>query len=89
MKANNPEPDPMKAIAIGADNDPEVGAGINTAAEELLRSLPGITAKNVKTVMSKVKNMRELCDLPLSQLQAILGSEAGKRCYDFMHKGER
>lgn len=79
----------MKAITMGADNDPEVGAGINTAAEELLRSLPGIASKNVKTVMSKVGNVRELCDLTLSQIQAIIGAKDGRACYDFVHKGDR
>ena len=41
LKANNAEPDPTKAIAVGADDDPEVGAGVNAAAEELLRCLSG------------------------------------------------
>jgi len=89
LKANNPEPDPVKAIAIGADDDPDVGAGVNTAAEELLRSIPGISTKNVKSVMKKVNNVRELCNLGLPDIRAILGTEAGKTCYDFIHKGDR
>ena len=89
LKANNAEPDPTKAIAVGADDDPEVGAGINAAAEELLRCLPGITTKNVKYVMSKVNNVRELCGLSLSQVQEVLGVEPGRACFDFMHKGEK
>lgn len=89
LKANNAEPDPTKAIAVGADDDPEVGAGINAAAEELLRCLPGITTKNVKYVMSKVNNVRELCGLSLTQVQEVLGIEPGRACFDFMHKGEK
>ena len=89
LKTNNAEPDPTKAIAVGADDDPEVGAGINAPAEELLRCLPGITAKNVKYVMSKVGNVRELCGLSLTQVQEILGVEPGRACFDFMHKGEK
>ena len=99
LKANNPEPDPTQAIAVGATaadgDDPEVGGGgggggiiINTAAEEVLRCLPGITIKNVKYVMSKVNNMQELCGLSLVQVQDILGVESGRACFDFMHKGE-
>ena len=72
LKANNAEPDPTKAIAVGADDDPEVGAGVNAAAEELLRCLPGITTKNVRYVMNKVNNVRELCGLSLVQVQEIL-----------------
>ncbi|KAJ7088830.1 hypothetical protein B0H15DRAFT_840898 [Mycena belliarum] len=88
LKANMPEPDPRQAVAIGAEEDPDAGAGVNAAAEELLRCLPGITAKNVKYVSSKVRNVRELCDMSLSEVQAILGIEPGKACWEFMHRGE-
>ncbi|KAL0062171.1 DNA repair protein RAD16 [Marasmius tenuissimus] len=89
LKKERAEPDPVKAIAIGADEDPEAGAGVNAAAEELLRSFPGITGKNVKFVMSKIRNVRELCEMDLSQVQGILGVEPGKACHEFLHKGER
>ncbi|KAJ8703445.1 DNA repair protein RAD16 [Pleurotus ostreatus] len=88
LKQANPEPDPVKAISVGAEDDAELGAGINSAAEELLRSLPGITAKNVHYVMSKAKNVREFCGLCLGQVQEILGNEPGKLCWEFMHRGE-
>lgn len=88
MKANNPEPDPIKAISLGADNDPEVGAGVNSAAEEVLRSLPGITTKNYKAVMAKVRSIKELCELDSEQMKRILGAEAGKACYEFIHRGD-
>jgi DNA excision repair protein ERCC-4 len=86
---NNLEPDPTKAVTIGAEEDPEVGAGANAAAEEVLRCLPGITAKNVKYVMSKVHSVRHLCEMEISQVQEILGVEPGKACWEFMHQGER
>ena len=89
LKALQPEPDPLKAIVVGAEEDPDAGAGINTAAEELLRTLPGVTAKNVKHVMGKVKSVKELCELELKEVQQILGVEPGKACWDFIHKGER
>ncbi|KAJ7458574.1 hypothetical protein FB451DRAFT_1273486 [Mycena latifolia] len=87
LKANMPEPDPRQAIAVGADEDPEAGAGVNAAAEELLRCLPGITAKNVKYVSTKIRNVRELCDMTMAQVQAILGIDPGKACWEFMHRG--
>ncbi|PPQ88277.1 hypothetical protein CVT25_005440 [Psilocybe cyanescens] len=89
LKANNPEPDPAKSVTIGADDDPDVGAGVNAAAEEVLRCIPGITVNNVKIVMSKVKNIQELCSLSLSEVQGILGTDAGKACFTFIHKGNR
>ncbi|KAJ3805049.1 hypothetical protein F5876DRAFT_52472 [Lentinula aff. lateritia] len=88
LKKDRSEPDPVKAVAMGAEEDPEAGAGVNAAAEELLRSFPGITVKNVKHVMSKVNNVRELCEMDLVGVQGILGAEPGKACYEFLHKGE-
>ncbi|KAJ7176197.1 hypothetical protein C8R43DRAFT_1057490 [Mycena crocata] len=88
LKAGMLEPDPRKAIAIGAEEDPAAGAGVNAAAEELLRCLPGITAKNVKYVTSKIRNVRELCDMSMPEVQVILGIEPGKACWEFMHRGE-
>lgn len=89
LKANNPEPDPAKAVTVGAEEEPDFRMGINTAAEELLRAFPGITSKNVKHVMSKVDTVRDLCELPLSKVQEILGVEPGKACWDFIHHGEQ
>ncbi|KAH9889061.1 hypothetical protein C8Q73DRAFT_654519 [Cubamyces lactineus] len=89
LKTNVAQPDPAKAVLVGAEEDPDAGAGVNTAAEELLRSLPGITAKNVKHVMNRVKSVRELCELTLAEVQEILGVEPGKACWDFIHRGER
>ncbi|KAI0365205.1 hypothetical protein BV20DRAFT_954830 [Pilatotrama ljubarskyi] len=89
LKAHAAQPDPAKAVLVGAEEDPDAGAGVNAAAEELLRALPGITAKNVKHVMSRVRSVRELCELSLAEVQDILGVEPGKACWEFIHHGER
>ncbi|KIY50070.1 hypothetical protein FISHEDRAFT_57787 [Fistulina hepatica ATCC 64428] len=88
LKKNNVEPDAARAISVGAEEDPEAGAGINAAAEDLLRTLPGITAKNLKYVMSKIRNVRELCEMDLTHVQEMLGAEPGKLCWEFMHNGD-
>ncbi|KIK60408.1 hypothetical protein GYMLUDRAFT_167820 [Collybiopsis luxurians FD-317 M1] len=90
LKKDRAEPDAVKAISTGAEDESpdEAGAGINAAAEELLRTFPGINEKNVKHVMSKVRNVRELCEMDLLQVQGILGADPGKACYEFLHKGE-
>ena len=89
LKSNNPEPDPESAVLLGAEDSPDVGGGANAAAEELLRSLPGITDKNVKHVMNKVVSIRAFCQLELPQVQEIIGMGPGKLCYEFMHRGDR
>ena len=77
LKVNSPEPDPAKAVTVGAEEDPDAGAGVNAVAEELLRTLPGITAKNVKHVMSKVESVRALCELSLPQVQEYFSQALG------------
>ncbi|KAI0353441.1 hypothetical protein OH77DRAFT_1522621 [Trametes cingulata] len=89
LKAHAAQPDPGKAVLVGAEEDPDAGAGVNAAAEELLRALPGVSAKNVKHVMSRVRSVRELCELRLEEVQEILGVEPGKACWEFIHHGER
>lgn len=92
LKLNNAEPDAVKAVAVGSDEGGEAGAGmgggVNAVAEELLRCLPGISAKNIGYVMGKIGSVRELCEMRLEKVQEILGVEPGKLCWEFMHKGE-
>ena len=88
LKSNSREPDYAAAVAVGADSDPAAGQAMHGPAEDLLHTLPGITAKNAGYVMNRVRSMRELCELPLEQLQDILGNEPGKTCWEFLHWGE-
>ena len=89
LKLNNPEPVPERAVLLGAEDNPEVDGGVNVAAEELLRSLPGITDKNVRHIMSKVPSIKAFCQLELAQVQEIIGIGPGKSCYEFMHRDDR
>lgn len=89
LKLHNNEPDLSKAVAVGAEDDADVGAGVNLAAEELLRSLPGVTAKNARYVMGKVSSIDELCALNMEQIQDILGVEPGRACWEFIHRGDK
>ncbi|EKM77091.1 hypothetical protein AGABI1DRAFT_122321 [Agaricus bisporus var. burnettii JB137-S8] len=97
LKSNQPEPDPIKAITIGADGDDpnDVGKGFNTVAEELVRALPGIGSGGlasssgiVNTVMRRCKNVRELCELKEDEVKELVGVGPGKVLYEFLHKGE-
>lgn len=91
LKTNFPEPDVMKAISIGAEEDATDGDSaledVNTLAEDLLRGLPGVGTKNLRYVMGRVGSVSELCDLSLEEVQELLGVEPGKKCYEFIHTG--
>jgi DNA excision repair protein ERCC-4 len=89
LKRDAREPDAAAAIAVGADADGAAPGAGNAAGEDLLRALPGVGARGAPLVMAKVNSVRELCEMSLAQVRAILGAEAGKKCYDFLHKGDR
>lgn len=89
LKANMPEPSPSTAIAVGASDDPDAGKGVNQAAEDLLRTIPGVTAKNVKFIAGKVGSVRGLCELKREEVEELFGKEPGKKCWEFLHWGER
>lgn len=87
-----PEPDPARAILVGAEDDsPSSGAAAEwyAPAEELLRTLPGIDGRNARFVMGKVGSVAGLCALSLAEVQEVLGVEPGRACWEFIHRGER
>ena len=89
LKTLQYEPDVARAMAIGApttEGATSTGSEINSAAEDLLRTFPGVTAKNVGYVMSRVSSVRRLCELNLSEMQDVLGAEPGKACWEFLHR---
>lgn len=92
LKMNNAQPDPLQASAIGNDDSSrgtgdDSAGGINTLAEDLLRSLPGVGTKNYRYVMSRVGSIKELCAMEMKQVQDLLGVEPGRKCHEFLHKG--
>ncbi|KAG8988315.1 hypothetical protein FRB90_002833 [Tulasnella sp. 427] len=90
LKTNFPEPDVLKAVSIGTEEDGGEGAqleDVNTLAEDLLRALPGIGTKNLRYVMNRVESVAALCEMELGELEELLGVEPGKKCHEFIHKG--
>lgn len=48
--------------------------------------MPGVNAKNCRSLMSHVKSIAELASLPQNELAGVLGNAANaKQLYDFMH----
>ncbi|CAG8618224.1 23974_t:CDS:10 [Dentiscutata erythropus] len=84
LKESRGEPDLETAQSIGVENDdfPDY----NLSPQDILRTLPGITAKNYKHVMSKVDNLRELTELSLRELQILIGVENGKKLHEFLDR---
>jgi DNA excision repair protein ERCC-4 len=79
-------------VLVGAD-EAEGGAGregiegsFNQAPQEVLLNLPGINTKNYRYVMSRVRSLEDLVGLGLEEVQELIGVEAGRKLYNFVHR---
>ncbi|KAG0340657.1 hypothetical protein BG000_011435 [Podila horticola] len=89
LKRSEDEPDVAAAQAVGVDPDQEIDSAFNLTPQDILRSLPGITSKNYKQVMSSVQNIRELAELDIASLSAILGEGPAQTLWNFFNKDSR
>ncbi|KAI5212300.1 Dna Repair Endonuclease Xpf [Manis pentadactyla] len=86
LKQNKPQPDATTAMAVTADSEtlPE-SEKYNPGPQDFLLKMPGINAKNCRSLMSHVKSIAELASLPQNELAGVLGNAANaKQLYDFM-----
>ena len=84
-------PDDFAKTADGEDDDESVDErgfnknGIDQAAVNFLRKLPGVTSGNYRNVMRHCRNIQEIGDKTMEELQTILGDKRrGKLLYDFL-----
>ncbi|KAJ1097508.1 hypothetical protein NDU88_002626 [Pleurodeles waltl] len=87
LKQNRPQPDAATAMAITADSDiiPE-SEKYNPGPQDFLLKMPGINAKNCRSLMNQVKSIAELATLSEEKLSTILGNaNNAKQLYDFIH----
>ncbi|EHB04165.1 DNA repair endonuclease XPF [Heterocephalus glaber] len=87
LKQNKPQPDAATAMAITADSEtlPE-SEKYNPGPQDFLLKMPGVNAKNCRSLMNHVKNIAELATLSQDKLTGILGHAANaKQLYDFIH----
>ncbi|KAM7148941.1 DNA repair endonuclease XPF [Molossus nigricans] len=87
LKQNKPQPDAATAMAVTADSEtlPE-SEKYSPGPQDFLLKMPGVNAKNCRSLMSHVKNIAELASLSQDQLASVLGNAANaKQLYDFIH----
>ncbi|MCJ1434223.1 hypothetical protein MMC27_003590 [Xylographa pallens] len=87
LKKNQEEPDPIKAVQIGlnAGEDPN-DQSFNQTPQDMLRAVPGITAKNMNRITLEVDNILEVSNLDEGTLDDLVGKEAGRQVYRFFNK---
>ncbi|WFD01341.1 DNA repair protein RAD16 [Malassezia obtusa] len=86
LKQNHDEPNASAAAAVGLDDDTLGEHTLNLTPVDMLRAMPGVTAKNYVYLMNAVENIQELCETPLSTLQQLIGSEPGRKLHAFLHQ---
>ena len=87
LKQNKPQPDAATAMAVTADSEtlPEAEK-YNPGPQDFLLKMPGVNAKNCRSLMTNIKNIAELASLSLDKLVLLLGNVANARqLYDFIH----
>jgi len=87
LKKNHEEPDPFTAVKLGLDPSETPGAKLyNQAPQEFLRSVPGVTGKNIPNLMLEWENLQAISQAPEGRLMEVVGPESGRRIWGFLHK---
>ena len=88
LKNKQDEPDPVRAVQIGLGmgEDPYEQQSFNTIPQDMLRAVPGVTAKNMMRLILEVRDLREVSNLGEAQLDEMVGKEAGRQVYRFFNR---
>jgi DNA excision repair protein ERCC-4 len=84
------ESEPVLADAVALEQDSTAAqSAYNGTPSSILQSLPGINFKNYKRVMDSAKNLKELSEFCLLQMNALIGEENGRQLFNFFHKVQK
>ena len=85
LKKQQEEPDPFKAVQIGlsADDEGPEERTFNTAPQDLLRTIPGVSGKNATSLYLDTKNVLEVANMSVDELDPMVGRESGRQIVKF------
>ncbi|KAJ9657665.1 DNA repair protein RAD16 [Neophaeococcomyces mojaviensis] len=87
LKKQQEEPDPLKAVRIGLSDDEDEGERtFNTGPQDLLRAIPGVSGKNASRLYLECRNVQEVANMTLEELDPLVGREAGRQIIRFFNK---
>ena len=87
LKKNHEEPDPFTAVKVGLDPSETPGVKLyNQAPQEFLRSIPGVTAKNIFNLILEWENIQAISQASEARLMEVVGPEAGRQIWGFFNK---
>ncbi|MCJ1310312.1 hypothetical protein MMC25_003974 [Agyrium rufum] len=87
LKKQQDEPDPIRAVQIGLQGgeDP-ADQTFNQTPQEMLRAVPGITAKNMNRITLEVGSVLDVANLEEGELFEMVGKEAGRQVWRFFNR---
>ncbi|KAK0633282.1 hypothetical protein B0T14DRAFT_560889 [Immersiella caudata] len=87
LKAQEDEPDPIRAVRAGLDKDMVVEEqAFNTEPQEMLVAVPGVTPKNIMNITLETENLKEVANMQVSELEPLVGKEAARKIHEFFNK---
>ncbi|KAI9716793.1 MAG: hypothetical protein M1812_005133 [Candelaria pacifica] len=87
LKKNQDEPDPIKAVQIGLNAGEDANSqSFNQAPQDMLRAVPGVTAKNLQRLVFEIGSLIEVANLSEGEISEILGKEAGRQVWRFFNR---
>jgi DNA excision repair protein ERCC-4 len=88
LKKQQEEPDPYKAVMIGLEEgeDPETGRTFNQDPVDMLRTIPGITEKNIVRLSLQINSIQELANVEEGELDEMVGRDVGRQIWRFFNR---
>jgi DNA excision repair protein ERCC-4 len=87
LKTQEEEPDPIAAVRVGLDGDMKAEEqAFNREPQDMLRTVPGVSAKNLKNLVLEAGNLREVANMSLEELKPVVGKEAGRQVFRFFNR---
>lgn len=87
LKKQQEEPDPIKAVQIGLlAGEDAADQSFNQTPQDMLRCVPGVTAKNMSRVTLEVEDLVDVSNLTEVELDEMVGKEAGRQIWRFFNR---
>lgn len=84
LKKQQEEPDPMKAVRLGLEDGEDEGERtFNTAPQDLLRAIPGVSGKNASRLFLECRDVKEVANMSVNDFDPLIGKEAGRQIVRF------
>lgn len=87
LKRQEEEPDPVAAVKQGLDKDMKVEEqAFNQEPQDMLAAVPGVTPQNIKNIVLKTENIREVANMTAEELAPLVGKSTARQMVDFFEK---